>query len=431
MITRLDKPREPIVAIVSVAALALLLGGCMWTMTLGGHKQPSAILQVDLSSGPAPLSVIFDISNSSDPDGTIAGFELQFGDGASIAGEDLTLPVSHTYADDGYYTAVLKITDDDDLTDHAKLHIAVSNPGPTVGFVCTPQVAQPGDTVACTACGQTTDPADLKAEPNSVITYEWDFGDGHQVSSQSCTTLHTYGELGSFDVSLRIYDDDGAMATTTVADCVTIRGRLYWTEFRVIPSYGTETVSRIHRSGLNGADREELVSGYDSMKWGIALDLTAGKMYWTDEEAGTIQRADLDGASVETLVSGLGGPMRIALDRVAGKMYWTDWTDDTILRADLDGTSIELLVAGLSDPFGIAVDSAAGRCIGRIGRTARSNALILMAQTPKCSSADLVSQLESPWTLPQGRCTGRAEAYPPPAFNAPILTARASTISST
>ena len=49
-------------------------------------------------------------------------------------------------------------------------------------------------------------------------------------------------------------------------------------------------------------------------------------MYWTDWRMGTIQRADRDGSNVEDFVtSGMGSPERIALDVEAGKMYWTDW----------------------------------------------------------------------------------------------------------
>ncbi len=52
------------------------------------------------------------------------------------------------------------------------------------------------------------------------------------------------------------------------------------------------------------------------------IDL-AGKMYWTDFDADKIQRADLDGANVEDLVTGLTDPFGIALDPAAGKIYWT------------------------------------------------------------------------------------------------------------
>ena len=55
---------------------------------------------------------------------------------------------------------------------------------------------------------------------------------------------------------------------------------------------------------------------------GIALDLPGGRMYWVDQGAGKILRANLDGSNVEDLVTtGLIGPYGIALDlRGQGKM---------------------------------------------------------------------------------------------------------------
>ena len=49
--------------------------------------------------------------------------------------------------------------------------------------------------------------------------------------------------------------------------------------------------------------------------------MAGGKMYWTDEETGKIQRANLDGSGVEDLVaSGLSNPFGIALDVAGGRM---------------------------------------------------------------------------------------------------------------
>jgi hypothetical protein len=79
-------------------------------------------------------------------------------------------------------------------------------------------------------------------------------------------------------------------------------------------------------------------------------------MYWTDQATDKIQRANLDGTSVEDLVTGLSLPFGIALDVAAGKMYWTDYDIGKIQRANLDGTSVEDLITGLSAPVGIALD---------------------------------------------------------------------------
>ena len=84
-------------------------------------------------------------------------------------------------------------------------------------------------------------------------------------------------------------------------------------------------------------------------------------MYWTDIDTDKIQRANLDGSTIEDLVTsadGLGSPSGIALNLFAGKMYWTDDGADRIQRANLDGSTIEDLVTsadGLIGPSAIAL----------------------------------------------------------------------------
>ena len=109
---------------------------------------------------------------------------------------------------------------------------------------------------------------------------------------------------------------------------------------------------------------EDLVTSGLSVPYGLALDVSGGKMYWTDRQNGKIQRADLDGSNVEDLLTlaGLAFPGEIALDVANGKMYWTNPGSDKIQRADLDGANLEDLVAsGLSSPTGLALDLSAGK----------------------------------------------------------------------
>ena len=66
-------------------------------------------------SGTAGSPVIFDGSGSSDPDGTIASYAWDFGDGGTGTGVSPT----YTYAAAGTYTVTLTVTDDGGLTDSA------------------------------------------------------------------------------------------------------------------------------------------------------------------------------------------------------------------------------------------------------------------------------------------------------------------------
>ena len=74
-----------------------------------------------------------------------------------------------------------------------------------------------------------------------------------------------------------------------------------------------------------------------------------GDVYWADPLDGKIYLNNTD------LIGGLAEPMDVALDLYAGKVYWTHRGDGTIHRADLDGTDIEELVTGLDNPQGISL----------------------------------------------------------------------------
>ena len=109
-------------------------------------------------------------------------------------------------------------------------------------------------------------------------------------------------------------------------------GKMYWTD------QGTD---KIQRANLDGTNIQDLVTtGLENLDR-LALDLEGNRMYWTDAGAGRVQRANLDGSNVETLVAGLGEPRGIELDLAAGTMYWTDNFTDRIQSADLDGSNIQ------------------------------------------------------------------------------------------
>lgn len=117
-----------------------------------------------------------------------------------------------------------------------------------------------------------------------------------------------------------------------------VDGKVYW----------TDTHGGIHRVGQDGSGVEDLLDGAGR---GIALDGQRRKMYW--RSGAGIQRANLDGSSVETLVTTEGYPESLVLDPVDAKMYWIGYGGDEngprIRRADLDGTSAEDLAVVLDD----------------------------------------------------------------------------------
>ncbi|MCI0627643.1 MAG: hypothetical protein L0387_39335 [Acidobacteria bacterium] len=129
------------------------------------------------------------------------------------------------------------------------------------------------------------------------------------------------------------------------------RGKMYWTDSN---NAGSAT-AKVFRAGMDGSSVQPLVTPGELNARYLALDITAGKMYWAD--VGTIRRANFDGSAVEDVITGLSAPIGVALDLPRDAIYWTDAVTNTIHRADLpSGTGVVALVTGLNDPRGIELD---------------------------------------------------------------------------
>ena len=86
------------------------------------NAPPVAVATATPTSGVAPLSVAFDGSTSSDPDGSIVSYAWTFGDGASAAGAT----AGHTYGVAGSYTAKLTVTDNRGASSSATVGITAT-----------------------------------------------------------------------------------------------------------------------------------------------------------------------------------------------------------------------------------------------------------------------------------------------------------------
>lgn len=101
------------------------------------NASPVAVMTAAPTNGTAALTVAFDGSGSSDPDGSIVSYSWNFGDGASGSGSS----VSHTYSSAGTYTAVLTVTDNLGATNTASKTITVQQAITSVMHVASIQLA--------------------------------------------------------------------------------------------------------------------------------------------------------------------------------------------------------------------------------------------------------------------------------------------------
>ncbi len=84
------------------------------------NQPPVAVLDADVVTGRAPLTVTFSASGSTDADGDSLDFAWDFGDGVTASG----MTVSHTYTTEGTYAVTLTVSDGR-LSDTAAVDIKV------------------------------------------------------------------------------------------------------------------------------------------------------------------------------------------------------------------------------------------------------------------------------------------------------------------
>jgi len=108
---------------------------------------------------------------------------------------------------------------------------------------------------------------------------------------------------------------------------------------------------RIVSANPDGSDLKVVLDGRTNGVDGIAIDLHAGHLFWTNMgkmsvDDGSIERSDLDGQNLTTIVptGGTFTPKQLKLDQKNGKLYWADREGMRIMRASLDGSQIETLV---------------------------------------------------------------------------------------
>jgi DNA-binding beta-propeller fold protein YncE len=157
-------------------------------------------------------------------------------------------------------------------------------------------------------------------------------------------------------------------------------GHLYWTNM----GNPSANDGSIERSDFDGQNLTHIVPpGATFTPKQLQLDEKNRKLYWCDREGMRIMCANLDGSNLETLLDTSEGDSRpgkdikkwcvgIALDVEAGKLYWTQKGSDNagegrIFRANLEipkgqtpanRKDVELLYDNLPEPIDLELDLA-------------------------------------------------------------------------
>nr|WP_237537768.1 PQQ-dependent sugar dehydrogenase [Streptomyces sp. SID2999] len=190
----------------------------------GGHS-PVAKAGADKTSGQAALKVRFSSAGTTDQDGDTLTYHWDFGDGTSSTAAN----PSHTYRQNGTYTATLTAKDPSGRTGSAAVRVVVGNTAPTVTLQL-PQDGQLfsfGDAVPFSV--KVTDPEDGQNIDCSKVTVHFILGHdthGHPLTSaKGCSgTIQTSADgghdenediFGVFDAEYTDNGGGGQAALTT------------------------------------------------------------------------------------------------------------------------------------------------------------------------------------------------------------------------
>ena len=186
-----------------------------------GNRSPVAAAGATPSSGAAPLSVQFSAAGSSDPDGDSLTYDWDFGDGTAHSTQ---ASPSHTFSQNGVYTARLTVSDGRGLTGTDTVEVSVGNSAPVPRIDSPPDetLYRGGQNVQLQ--GSATDPEDGMLPASA---YRWTVRLFHGehihpvnsyegVTNPSFTATDDHDADSYFEVTLIVTDSAGLSGSQTI-----------------------------------------------------------------------------------------------------------------------------------------------------------------------------------------------------------------------
>lgn len=181
-----------------LAAILAALAGCP-------PSTPPAVtarIGVNVTEGPAPLSIVVTGVDSSSVNGDIASFAWDFGGDGTAEGAT----TEHTFENPGRYSVELTVTDVSGAQSTASVVVRVQGGPVSARIEADPTTGSAPLTVNFDGTGST-------ATDDVVLDYFWDFDDG--TTSSDATPTHVFTVSGTFTVTLRAVSAGGVEDTAT------------------------------------------------------------------------------------------------------------------------------------------------------------------------------------------------------------------------
>ncbi len=176
---------------------------------------PFATIFTTVTKATAPITILFDASNSADEWG-IAEYAWDFDALNGISADAIGAAVEHTFTEDGVYTVTLTVTDHNGHAATATANIELGSGVPTVSASADPMAGPAPLTVNLTGSGTDAE--------GGMVSLEWDFnGDNVTDSTDASTTVVFAADTapGSYDVTLTGTSANNLTAQTSLSITVT------------------------------------------------------------------------------------------------------------------------------------------------------------------------------------------------------------------
>jgi PKD repeat protein len=193
-----------------IMSLVALLYGC------GQPNQPPTVSITEPTNNSRMTDLTVTFKAESSDDGEIANSVWYFNDGdlSQEGGNEIT----HTFEKAGQYTVRYTVTDDKDESTSKTVTITINEPPLAAARA---QVVGNDDAAPFIKSVEGYAPLEVQFQGNAsrdddgdLASYAWDFGDGN--TSADIDPAHTYAEVGDYEATLTVTDNEGTSTTDKI-----------------------------------------------------------------------------------------------------------------------------------------------------------------------------------------------------------------------
>jgi len=172
----------------------------VYTKTISIENESVApLFGYDPQEGRVPLEVVFDASESVDPDGEIVMYEWDFDGDGEFEGEGKV--TSHVFEENGEFEVMLRITDSNG-SQTTTTHPVNAKGEDIIQFKLS---LNPDDEILAPGTAYQFDASESVSEEGKIVNYEWIFGDGTRGDGQKYS--HAYENEGVYTLVAKLTDE--------------------------------------------------------------------------------------------------------------------------------------------------------------------------------------------------------------------------------